>query len=71
MRTARAKGLTSLQVANRHALPVVTPAIASLTGVNISTLLINVAVIEYGFAIPACSARSTRVTGRRPGDEGS
>ena len=37
---------------NRHALPVVTPAIAAMTGVNISTMLINVAVIEYGFGIP-------------------
>ena len=44
---------------NRHALPVATPAIAAITGVNISTLLINVAVIEYGFGIPGCSARST------------
>jgi peptide/nickel transport system permease protein len=52
VRTARAKGLDSGQVATRHALPVVTPAIAMTTGVNISTLLINVAVIEYGFAIP-------------------
>ncbi len=52
VRTALAKGLDSGQVATRHALPVVVPAIASITGVNISTLLINVAVIEYGFAIP-------------------
>ena len=37
---------------NRHALPVATPAIAAMTGVNVSTLLINVAVIEYGFGIP-------------------
>jgi peptide/nickel transport system permease protein len=52
VRTARAKGLSTGRIANRHALPVITPAIAAITGVNISTLLINVAVIEYGFGIP-------------------
>ncbi len=52
VRTARAKGLSTGRIANRHALPVITPAIAAMTGVNISTLLINVAVIEYGFGIP-------------------
>ena len=52
VRTARAKGLSAGRVVNRHALPVITPAIAAMTGVNISTLLINVAVIEYGFGIP-------------------
>jgi len=52
VRTARAKGLSTKRVTNRHALPVVTPGIAAMTGVNVSTLLINVAVIEYGFGIP-------------------
>ena len=52
VRTALAKGLPRKRVVNRHALPTVTPAIAAITGVNISTLLINVAVIEYGFGIP-------------------
>ncbi len=52
VRTARAKGLTADRVTNRHALPIVTPAIAAMTGVNVSTMLINVAVIEYGFGIP-------------------
>ena len=37
---------------NRHALPVAAPAIAAMTGVNVSTLLINVAVIEYAFSLP-------------------
>ena len=37
---------------NRHALPVAAPAIAAMTGVNVSTLLINVAVIEYAYSIP-------------------
>ena len=52
VRTARAKGLTERRVVNRHALPVAAPAIAAMTGVNVSTLLINIAVIEYAFAIP-------------------
>jgi peptide/nickel transport system permease protein len=52
VRTARAKGVPERRVINRHALPVATPAIAAITGVNISTTLINVAVIEYAFAIP-------------------
>ena len=35
-----------------HALPMAGPAIAAMTGVNVSTLLLNVAVIEYAFTIP-------------------
>src|SRR5215216_3411484 len=35
-----------------YALPVAAPAIAQLTGVNVSTLLINVAIIEYAYSIP-------------------
>jgi peptide/nickel transport system permease protein len=52
VRTARAKGVSERRVVNRHALPVATPAIAAITAVNVSTTLINVAVIEYAFAIP-------------------
>ena len=52
IRTARAKGLSEQRVVNRHALPVATPAIAAMTGVNVSTMLINVAAIEYGFGLP-------------------
>jgi peptide/nickel transport system permease protein len=52
VRTARAKGVSERAVVNRHALPVAAPAIAAITAVNVSTTLINVAVIEYAFAIP-------------------
>jgi peptide/nickel transport system permease protein len=52
VRTARAKGLSERRVVNRHALPVAGPAIAAITGVNVSTMLINVAVIEYAYNIP-------------------
>jgi ABC-type dipeptide/oligopeptide/nickel transport system permease component len=52
VRTARAKGLSERRVVNRHALPVAGPAIAAMTGVNASTMLINVAVIEYAYSIP-------------------
>jgi peptide/nickel transport system permease protein len=52
VRTARAKGIGERRVIDRHALPVAGGAIGAMTGVNISTLLLNVAVIEYGFAIP-------------------
>ena len=52
VRTARAKGLSERRVINRHALPVAAPAIAAMTGVNVSTLLINVAIIEYAYSIP-------------------
>ena len=52
VRTARAKGLAERRVINRHALPIAVPAIAAMTGVNVSTLLINIAVIEYSFGIP-------------------
>ena len=52
IRTARAKGLGERQVLNRHALPVALPAITAMTGVNVSTMLIQIAAIEYGFGIP-------------------
>jgi peptide/nickel transport system permease protein len=52
VRTARAKGVSERRVINRHALPVAAPAIAAITGVNVSTMLINVAVIEYAYNIP-------------------
>lgn len=52
IRTARAKGLPPGRVLNRHALPSAAPPIAALTGVNVSTMLINAAAIEYGFSLP-------------------
>jgi peptide/nickel transport system permease protein len=52
VRTARAKGVSERRVINRHALPVAMPAITAITGVNVSTTLINVAIIEYAYAIP-------------------
>src|SRR3954468_4160932 len=52
VRTARAKGLPERQVLNRHALPVAVPSIAAMVGVNVATLLITVAILEYSFAIP-------------------
>jgi peptide/nickel transport system permease protein len=52
VRTARAKGLPERQVVNRHALPVAVPSIAAMVGVNVATLLITVAILEYSFAIP-------------------
>ena len=52
IRTARAKGLAERQVLNRHALPLSMPPVAAMTGVNVSTMLINAAAIEYAFGIP-------------------
>ena len=52
VRTARAKGLGERQVLNRHVLRVSTPPVAAMTGVNVSTMLITAATIEYGFGIP-------------------
>jgi ABC-type dipeptide/oligopeptide/nickel transport system permease component len=52
VRTARSKGVPERRVINRHALPVTTPAIASVTGVNVAMLLINIAIIEYAYNIP-------------------
>ena len=52
VRTARAKGLTEPQVLNRHVLPASAPPIAAMTGVNVSTMLIQAAAIEYGFGLP-------------------
>jgi peptide/nickel transport system permease protein len=52
IRTARAKGVPERRVINRHAFPVTAPAIAAITGVNVATLLINIAIIEYAYNIP-------------------
>jgi peptide/nickel transport system permease protein len=52
IRTARAKGLAERQVLNRHALRISMPPIAAMTGVNVSTMLIQAAAIEYGFGLP-------------------
>src|SRR4029079_2460350 len=52
IRTARAKGLGPKQVMNRHALPIAIPPITALTSVNVSTLLITICTIEYGFGLP-------------------
>jgi peptide/nickel transport system permease protein len=52
VRTARAKGLGERQVLNRHVLRVSTPPVTAMTGVNVSTMLITAATIEYGFGIP-------------------
>lgn len=52
IRTARAKGLGEYTVLNRHALPISLPPVAALTGVNVSTMLISAAAIEYGFGLP-------------------
>ncbi len=51
-RTARAKGLSERQVLNRHVLPVATAPVAAMTGVNVSTMLINAAAVEYAFGLP-------------------
>jgi peptide/nickel transport system permease protein len=52
VRTARAKGVRERRIVDRHALPVTTPSLAAMASVNISTLLLNVAVIEYVYGIP-------------------
>jgi peptide/nickel transport system permease protein len=52
MRTARAKGLSRRLVVRRHALPVATPPIALMTGVNVSTVLMNAALMESAFNVP-------------------
>jgi peptide/nickel transport system permease protein len=52
LRTARAKGLREDRVINRHALPVAAAPIALMAGVNMATLLINVALTEAAFNIP-------------------
>jgi peptide/nickel transport system permease protein len=52
IRTARAKGLAERRVLNRHVLTVSMSPIAAMTGVNVSTMLIQAAAIEYGFGLP-------------------
>jgi peptide/nickel transport system permease protein len=52
MRTAQAKGVSERRSVNRHALPVSAPAVAGTVGVNVGTLLLTVAVLEYAFSIP-------------------
>jgi peptide/nickel transport system permease protein len=52
IRTARAKGLSDRQVLDRHALTIAISPVAAMTGVNVSTMLIQAAAIEYGFGLP-------------------
>jgi peptide/nickel transport system permease protein len=52
VRTARSKGVSERRVIDRHALPVAIPGIAAMAGVNVATMLLTVAVVEYSFAIP-------------------
>src|SRR3954469_18155948 len=52
LRTARAKGLRERAVVNRHALPVAAAPIALMAGVNVATLLLNLALTESAFNIP-------------------
>jgi len=52
IRTAQAKGVTPGRVLSRHALPVAAPPIIALTGVNVGTMLMNAAAVEYGFSLP-------------------
>jgi peptide/nickel transport system permease protein len=52
IRTARGKGIGERRVLNRHVLSFSLPPIAAMTGVNVSTMLIQAAAIEYGFGLP-------------------
>jgi peptide/nickel transport system permease protein len=52
VRTARGKGLSERRVINQHALPVAIPGNAAMAAVNVATLLLTVAIVEYAFAIP-------------------
>ena len=52
IRTARAKGVRRAARDQPPRAAVAAPAIAAMTGVNVSTLLINIAVIEYAYSIP-------------------
>jgi peptide/nickel transport system permease protein len=52
LRTARAKGVSDRSVVNRHALPVAAAPIALMAGVNVATLLMNLALTESAFNIP-------------------
>ena len=70
IRTARAKGLSERRVINRHALPVAGPAIAAMTGVNVSTMLINVAVIEVRLRPPRDLPRDQQRGPRAGGHSG-
>src|SRR4051794_10439511 len=62
VRTAVAKGLTERRVVNRHALPVAVPPISAMVGVNVSQLLLNIAIMEYIFAIPGMFRISVTAT---------
>jgi peptide/nickel transport system permease protein len=52
LQTARAKGVRERRVVDRHALPVAAAPIAMMAGVNMATLLLNLALTESIFSIP-------------------
>lgn len=52
VRTARAKGVRERGVRRRHALPAAAPPVVSLAGVNMATMLTNLALVEVAFNLP-------------------
>lgn len=52
VRTAVAKGLSDRAVLRRHARPVATAPVVSLTGANITTVVANVLLLEQIFNVP-------------------
>jgi peptide/nickel transport system permease protein len=62
VRTALSKGVSMRRAVNLHAMPVAVPPITAMAAVNVSTLLLNVAIMEYIFAIPGMFRISVTAT---------
>ena len=67
VRTALAKGLSREKAIQRHAAPVGRVAVASYVGAAIPTIVLNIILVEFVFALPGFFAHTWRAFGKAPG----
>jgi peptide/nickel transport system permease protein len=67
VRTALAKGLSPARAIRRHATPGSRVAVASYIGAAIPTIVLNVVLVEFVFALPGFFAHTWRAFGKAPG----
>jgi peptide/nickel transport system permease protein len=67
VRTALAKGLSRERAIRRHASPQSRIAVASYIGVVIPTIVLNIVLVEFVFALPGFFAHTWRALGKSRG----
>jgi peptide/nickel transport system permease protein len=64
VRTGIAKGLTHARVVRRHAAPAAYPSIASLVGISVPSVVTNMVLVEWVFALPGFFRHTKRALGQ-------